>query len=385
MLTFALAVGVSTGCVADRSSSNAGLPDATTPRPDGSTADASTPSPDGGSTPPTVLPARDTARVYWVGHSLTDHRDVRNNFESFYARMLVELVGFFAEDNGQTYTQYRHTTPGAPLWWNWLREEELTRNLLSTAQDYDTIVITESIPIWVTYTSFNTSFYARQFACAALRGNPATTVYIYETWPHFQAGDPDLDYPEQELWDFRAQLTEDRRMYDAVTTEIRSPNLRRPDDYSFTYEGTDPAEGCSIDRDVYIIPGGTALAALWDRLAEPNANETWEGLTMAKVFQNGWVNWPENWPVTPQEARSIDGRAITAALPVDDPSIDIDDIHMSYIGSYYIGLVAYATIYRQNPVGLPTVDRLSPTLARKLQELAWEVVINDPKTGVRAP
>ena len=384
----ALAVTLVVGCTTrqtDRTpnpsaSNDAALPsqrDASTAEP----ADAAT-SPREDAGPPNVQTRRETANVYWVGHSLVDHRDVRDG-DSFEALNVVEIVGTLAGANGQTYDQFRHTTPGAPLWWNWLREEELARNLLATAQNHDVIVITESIPIWTTYTDFFTSFYARQFACAALRGNPNMAIYIYETWPHLYAGDQELDYPEQELWDFRAQLTRDRQMYEAVTTEMRDPNGARPSDYRFPYEGADPGANCAIDRPVYIIPGGQALAALWDRLRQPAPGDDWEGLTMAKVFQNGYTDWPSDWPVTPEQARSIDANAIVRNLTPDDRSISADDIHMSFIGSYYIGLVAYATIYRTSPVGGPTVQGLSPTLARKLQDLAWQVVLNDPMTGIQ--
>ena len=191
-----------------------------------------------------------------------------------------------------------------------------------------------------------------------------------------------FDTPEPQRWNFRAQLDIDRETYEKIAEEMRDPNLPVPADYKHTYGGKDPRLDCRLDRPVYLIPGGTALAALWDRLEQPKPGEDWEGLTMAHVFQNGFVDWPSDWPVSEERAKAIDALKVMKTLQRADPKIAADDIHMSYIGSYYIGLVAYATIYRSSPVGLPSVDKISSSLAHKLQTLAWDVVRKDKRTGL---
>jgi len=70
--------------------------------------------------------------------------------------------------------------------------------------------------------------------------------------------------------------------------------------------------------------------------------------------------------------------------------------HVNNVGSYVAGLTYFATLYRQNPIGMPVVEpyRLNPsssvdlpiteTLARKIQESVWEVVATHPLTGVKS-
>ncbi len=57
-----------------------------------------------------------------------------------------------------------------------------------------------------------------------------------------------------------------------------------------------------------------------------------------------------------------------------------DDIHVSSAGRYYVGLVHFATLYKQNPVGLPLVGincmmpKLTPEQTKAYQQVAWDTV-----------
>src|SRR5262245_13611541 len=57
---------------------------------------------------PVPLPARDRARVYWVGHSLITGADPHHADN----QPLDELVGELARSAGHVYSSYRHTVPG---------------------------------------------------------------------------------------------------------------------------------------------------------------------------------------------------------------------------------------------------------------------------------
>lgn len=69
----------------------------------------------------------------------------------------------------------------------------------------------------------------------------------------------------------------------------------------------------------------------------------------------------------------------------------VDPIHLTDIGNYFIALVQLATIYRRSPVGATAMTDSefgvpftapSPEAARIMQEIAWEVVSQDPRAGV---
>jgi len=76
---------------------------------------------------------------------------------------------------------------------------------------------------------------------------------------------------------------------------------------------------------------------------------------------------------------------------VDIRDLFADDIHLNYIGFYYMAMVHYAVIYSRSPEGLPhqlsdgrggSFEAPSRELATRMQELAWEVVRSYPKSGI---
>jgi hypothetical protein len=66
-----------------------------------------------------------------------------------------------------------------------------------------------------------------------------------------------------------------------------------------------------------------------------------------------------------------------------------DDIHVSSAGRYFIGLVHFATLYKQNPVGLPLVGinnmmpKLTPEQTKAYQQVAWDTVTQWNQNGDR--
>lgn len=62
---------------------------------------------------------------------------------------------------------------------------------------------------------------------------------------------------------------------------------------------------------------------------------------------------------------------------------DVDEIHINYLGFYFVAMCMYAAVYRETPVGLShTVEAgftgqipgLTAALANRMQEIAWAVV-----------
>jgi hypothetical protein len=51
-----------------------------------------------------------------------------------------------------------------------------------------------------------------------------------------------------------------------------------------------------------------------------------------------------------------------------------DDVHLTSLGSYYMALVTYASVYRRSPVGAWVPSGVSAEQARSLQQTAWQSV-----------
>ncbi len=311
---------------------------------------------------------RSSATVYWIGHSLMSHRDYNHPSSS----TLFELMGEFARAGGYGYDEYRHTTPGAPLSWNWNEEAGLRSEIESRGARYDVMVMTEGISLIESMTWHSTPFYAQRFQCAMQNANPSAEVFLYESWHHLYGSDPDQRYPEPHVYDWRARLDEDRPRWEQVIDDAARADLPNPD------SGFYDAARCTPARPMRLIPVGTAIGALVDAMETGDAR--WEGLTRHQLVQNGYRNWPEEWPVAP--GTSVDWRARMSTLQTIHGGT-LDDIHASRTLIYFVALVHYATVYRRTPVGLPAANGVSAGLAQAMQELAWNVVLNDPRAGVR--
>ena len=71
-----------------------------------------------------------------------------------------------------------------------------------------------------------------------------------------------------------------------------------------------------------------------------------------------------------------------------------DEVHVNNDGSYIVACTYYATIYKTSPIGLPFSGyqgqpasrddhvKITPELAKIIQETVWEVVATNPLTGV---
>lgn len=344
---------------------------------------------------PSRLAPRASARVYWVGHSLMEFK---HPTEDENVRRVVDLVGDFAESRGESYSLFVHSSAGAPISLNW-RGRGLTvpmenaalapqrREFAAHADAYDTLVVTESIPISYSMQHEGSAYYLRQWYCAALLRNPNIVVYLYENWKHYQGTDPNVGRPQR--WNWLSELRADRPRWESIADDAARGGTRTPM-LRITVESLlSPPERvrCENHQEIPLIPVGTVFARLAERLESPAEGDHWElddgqPLRLHMLFRNAFTEWPEGWPVPESQADSIDVESVLAHLPRARPGEDIDDVHPSALGRYLAGLVSYSVLYRRSPVGLPTANSVPPALASSLQRLVWEVVANDPRTGV---
>ena len=65
-----------------------------------------------------------------------------------------------------------------------------------------------------------------------------------------------------------------------------------------------------------------------------------------------------------------------------------DGVHLNNVGSFIVGTTFYASIFQRSPEGLSHAEyekgrgKLTPELAKVIQQTAWEVVATHPMTGV---
>ena len=271
----------------------------------------STPPRDG--QPPVVLPDPGTpltsANVFFLGHSL----------QGWHA---AAMIANFSSHAGVTYSYKSAIGNGASLSWQWEHPgsaEGHNPRVTLAAEPFDVLVLTEAIPLATQIQWGDSAGNAGRFLALAYEQNPNVQAYLYETWHSLTVDD------------WRAQLDTDRALWASIVTSVNA-----------THAG----------RDMLLVPGGRAMAALYDRI----------------------------------EAGGLPG--ITS---IQD--LFADDIHLTDTGWYFIAMVQYATIFRRSPVGLPaaTTNRfgqaISPPPAGAvpvMQEIAWQVVLSDPLAGVAA-
>lgn len=188
--------------------------------------------------------------------------------------------------------------------------------------DYDAIVFTEAVEIRDSIKYMAPAQYLRKWSVSAWAGNPDTRIYFYEVWHQLS---------DKEGW--LERLDRDLSMY--WEDEI----LRR----TLAYE--------DVTKPIYVIPGGQVMAAV---------------------------------------ARAVEAEGGIGPLKTRHDLFS-DDIHFNDFGAYLMALTHYAVLYGRSTVGLPhrlqradgsAADDPGPELARRMQEIVWQVVSTYPPSGV---
>ncbi|UXU75637.1 MULTISPECIES: hypothetical protein [unclassified Paracoccus (in: a-proteobacteria)] len=265
-------------------------------------------------------------RVYHLGHSLVG-RDM--------PAMLAELAGAghdYALQLGWGTALSEHWQGPEAI--NGFQAENATPRYRDAGQaldsgDYDAFVMTEMVRLKDAIAYKDSRKAVAQWAARAAAGNPDGQIFLYETWHALD------DQPE---WLSRLPLD--------LETQWK-PDLLWP-------------AARAAGRPVWLIPAGQVMAAV---VAEAEAKGIAELTRREQLF----------------------GRDAEGAL---------DPIHPGDLGLYLVALTHYAVLYGRSPVGLPAqlhhadgspAQAPSPELARRMQEIVWEVVRANALTGVRAP
>ena len=191
---------------------------------------------------------------------------------------------------------------------------ELRQPQTISGQRYDTLVLTERHDLVAVLEWENTVRYVRHFHDRLIEGNSQASTYLYHAW----LGLTDKNDPRNWIAYERSAAP----VWQCVASRVNE---------SLSHEGRG-------DRVAY-LPAGLALA----RLIEQATQSSVAGVSGSSTRET-----------------------------VD--RIVADDVHTTRLGTYYMALVTYASVYRRSPVGAWSPSEVNATQARSLQEVAWQAV-----------
>ncbi|MGB7318940.1 MAG: hypothetical protein WBC85_13325 [Planktotalea sp.] len=268
-------------------------------------------------------------RVFHLGHSLVN-------------RNMPDMLRQFAQATARAHEYESQIGWGTPLKSHWEPGEEVfgfekenahprfrdVRSALESG-DYDAVILTEMVELRDAIEYFESANYLHKFASLAREGRVDTRIYLYETWHN--VNDP-------EGW--RARLEKDRVRY-------WEDGILRP---ALAYD-TQP-------RPIYVVPVGQVFAEIARQI----------------------------------EAGKLKGLGKVEDLFAQNEDGSLDTIHVGHLGNYIAALTHYAVLYHTNPMGLAgkvalydeseVISVASPEAITQIQGIVWQVVKNDPLTGL---
>ena len=329
-------------------------------------------------------------RVLWVGHSLMNHRDPHAKPP----RNLLETVGKFADARGKRYEALDHTLFGSPLALLWRgsphtfsRSEPAMaarrKEFISQAKDIDAVVMTELLPVRDSLQGEHSAYYAQAFYCGVARQNPRARVYLYETWSHLFGANPQGRYGPVSSFDWSKRLAEDRVSVERIADLAATGQVPAPGMFARLQTLANSSSHCTPGEPIFIIPVGSVFRALAQVLKEETLRFADRRLVVGDLFANPYTSWPDGWPLRSPLSPQAEAAQLSQ-LQLRLPNEPFDDIHPSHLGIYVAALVHFATLFAASPLGLPNdIPGLPQDTAYRLADLVWQVVRNDPRTGVR--
>jgi hypothetical protein len=167
---------------------------------------------------------------------------------------------------------------------------------------------------------------AKNFIDLALPKSPDLQVYVYARWPRRGRDDFDTAWLKKYTggWD---GTNETKDYFERLTVELRKayPKMKKP---------------------ILMVPVGHVMYELNQRM---RAGEVPSYKQIKEIY--------------------------------------VDGIHLNNVGSYIVGCTFFATLYNENPKGLPgePYKVTDPRLAEVIQETVWKVVSTNELAGVAKP
>ncbi len=239
-------------------------------------------------------------------------------------RKLADL----AKSRGYTQVWGRHMIPGAPLQWIWQHpkdgfQEQPFGHYPSALANFQWDVL--SLQPFDRNLDGNDSdiVMAKNFIDLALPKSPDLHIYVYAHWPRQGKDDFDTTWLKKYTggWD---NTNETKDYFERLTIELRTayPKLKKP---------------------ILMVPVSHVMYELNQRMKAGKV----PGYTHIK-------------------------------------QLFADGIHLNNVGSYVVGCTYFATLYKENPKGLPSAPYKveDAKLAAIIQEVVWKVVSTHELAGV---
>jgi lysophospholipase L1-like esterase len=284
-------------------------------------------------------------RIYYIGNSVTDTINYKG------------LANLAASRNIEVLWA-RHMIPGSPLFLLWQGDGGFTEGEFGPSKkalaEFPWDIVTVQ-PFDRLLTSDNGTEgdleIIPQMIDAQLKQNPQVQFYVYARWPRMQR--PNGSSFEFDKYDYDPTQPGNRPDLAQVADWHTLWNRKFSGGWDNTNETRDYFEQVvaglrrarpDMARPVLMIPVGDVFDALGKKMKAGQV----------PGFDNVWLLYK-------------------------------DGIHMNTYGSYLTALTFYATMFRQDPTGLPTKDygSISPELAKIFQQTVWEVVKDHPLSGVK--
>ncbi len=270
--------------------------------------------------------SKSSLNIYQLGHSLVGRT------MPLMLQQIAPEGHTFASQLGWGSTLQSHWEPDVPV--NGFEQENTHDQYKDVMQaiekgDLDAFVMTEMVEIKDAIKYFDSAKYVQNFTEKVKKHNPLARVYVYESWHHVndQAGWINrLDNDYSQYWISQIVDKAQKKM--------------------------------GFSNAVYIIPVGQVMSHFFKALESRGGVEG--------------MQKPEDIFLTNEDGT-------------------LDTIHVNSAGLYLVALVHYAVLYQTSPEGLPyeltdehgkIVGAPSKETADLMQEITWQVVSNDYRTGV---
>lgn len=281
--------------------------------------------------------ARDYARVFLSGHSLTDNplidyvQEIANSMSDDFNYNQQIVIG------SPIRVRTRGMGGTAPPWLGYsegknkngstgLNVVSEIRNpqTIGAGRIYDTLVITENHSSLSQIQWEDTIRHLRHYHDVLRSGNPNATTLFYHSWLNINKANPTPWITHEK----NAQL-----VWECVVSKVNQSLL---DD--------------SARPQVQSLPTGAALVDLVEKIL----------------------------------ANQVPGMTGTAEDKLNQ--IFNDNVHLTSVGMYYVALVTYSAVFKKSPINTWAPSGISQTLSQSLQNIAWNYIrayYNQPSPGIR--
>lgn len=284
-------------------------------------------------------------RVYFIGNSVTD--TVRYG-------ALVKL----AASRQHELVWGRQMIPGAPLQWLW---EHPMDGFTEKPFGYPRAAFTNFQWDVLSLQPFDRGLTSqdgsddvtkiRQYAEMIASRSPEVQIYLYARWPRITSGGKGLQFDKND------------------------------------YDPTKPGSGADLSRvDPFERIWLAKYTGGWDTTNE--SRDYFARLLSEARKATPFLKKPLLLVPVGHAMHALDQRMRAGDVPgySDIHQLYRDGIHLNETGSYLVGCTFFATLFREDPTGLPTAPygRVPPQVAKAIQETVWKTVRGQVESGVES-